>query len=154
MFTHVFNAMRPLHHRDPGIVAAALLPSPAYAAAIADGVHVDPAVLRIIFAARGAHGIILVSDKVAQAGGSDGAARLADGTLAGSGSSVLDGLRLMVEKVGVSVGEAAVMAATNPARLLGLSNRGRVEVGCRADLMVLDRELKLKTTIIAGQELA
>ena len=133
MFTHLFNAMRPLNHRDPGVIAAALAPSPAFAAIIPDAVHVHPAMLRLAVAARGKDGIILVTDKVALAQTSgveknvgrarasirDGAARLADGTLAGSIISMLDGVRVMIEQAGVSLGDAAVMAATNPAKLRG-----------------------------------
>ena len=67
MFTHLFNAMRPLNHRDPGVIAAALAPSAAFAAIIPDGVHVHPAILRLAFDARGRSGLILVTDKVALA---------------------------------------------------------------------------------------
>ena len=67
MFTHLFNAMRPLNHRDPGVVAAALTPSPALAAIIPDGVHVHPAMLRLACRAREIGGIVLVTDKVALA---------------------------------------------------------------------------------------
>ena len=170
MFTHLFNAMRPLNHRDPGVVAAALAPSPALAAIIPDGFHVHPAMLRIASRARGKDGMILVTDKVALAKASaaektpgrargsitirDGAARLEDGTLAGSIISMLDGVRVMVEKAGVSIGDASVMAATNPANLVGAGDRGRIQVGARADLIVLSRALELKSVFIAGRALA
>jgi N-acetylglucosamine-6-phosphate deacetylase len=170
MFTHLFNAMRPLNHRDPGVVAAALAPSPALAAIIPDGVHVHPAILRLACRARGIDGIILVTDKVALANASisekkagrahgsitirDGAARLDDGTLAGSIISMLDGVRVMVERAGVSIGDAAVMAATNPANLVGAGDRGRIQVGARADLIVLSRALELKSVFIAGREIS
>ena len=167
MFTHLFNAMRPLNHRDPGVIAAALAPSPAFAAIIPDAVHVHPAMLRLAVAARGKDGIILVTDKVALAQTSgveknvgraraairDGAARLADGTLAGSIISMLDGVRVMIEKVGVSIGDAAVMAATNPARLVGANDRGRIDVSARADLIVLSPALELKSVHIGGREI-
>jgi len=84
----------------------------------------------------------------------DGAARLSNGTLAGSIISMLDGVRLMVERVGVPVGQAALMAANNPARILGLVDRGAISIGARADLIVLSRELKLKAVFISGHELA
>jgi N-acetylglucosamine-6-phosphate deacetylase len=167
MFTHLFNAMRPLNHRDPGVIAAALAPSPAFAAIIPDAIHVHPAMLRLAVAARGKDGIILVTDKVALAQTSgieknvgraraairDGAARLADGTLAGSIISMLDGVRVMIEKAGVSLGDAAVMAATNPARLVGADDRGRIDVGARADLIVLSPALELKSVHIGGREI-
>lgn len=163
MFTHVFNAMRPLHHRDPGVVTAALTPSPAFAALIADGVHVHPQVLALVYRARGAAGMILTSDKVAgkpsdgvvfhSANNGREAAQAADGRLAGSLFPLLDGLRLMVAEVGASVGEAALMTATNPAQVLGMRERGRIEAGCRADLLVHDAQLNLKAVFIAGCEL-
>jgi N-acetylglucosamine-6-phosphate deacetylase len=162
MFTHVFNAMRPLHHRDPGVIAAALAPSPAFAAVIADGVHVDPRILALIFRTRGADGMILTSDKVSARPGDpfrsnsangNGAAHAADGRLAGGLAPLLDGVRLMVTEAGAGLGQAALMASHNPAKLLGLPDRGRIEPGCRADLIVLDREMNLKAVFIGGCEL-
>jgi N-acetylglucosamine-6-phosphate deacetylase len=168
MFTHLFNAMRPLNHRDPGVIAAALAPSAAIAAVIPDAVHVHPAILRLVFDARGRGGLILVTDKVALAGTSgseeivgraratirDGAARLDDGTLAGSIISMLDGVRIMVEKAEVRIGDAAVMAATNPARLIGANDRGCIQIGARADLIVLSRSLELKSVFLHGREIS
>ncbi len=162
MFTHVFNAMRPLHHRDPGVVAAALTPSPAFAAVIPDGIHVHPQVLALIYRARGAAGMVLTTDKAAvepgaafqsMANNGASAAHNPDGRLAGSLITMMDGIRLMVNEVGASVGEAAQMAATNPATVLGSPLRGRIDPGCRADLIVLDRELNLKAVFIGGIEL-
>jgi N-acetylglucosamine-6-phosphate deacetylase len=165
MFTHTFNAMAPLDHRHPAVAAAAMLPSPAWAAVIADGVHVHPAMLRLLYLARGAGGICLTTDRVATgatAGASplaaatvaDGAARMPDGRLAGSVISMLDAVRIMVERAGASVGEAALMAATNPARVLGLGARGKIEAGAIADLLVLGPRLELKAVLIGGRELA
>jgi N-acetylglucosamine-6-phosphate deacetylase len=168
MFTHLFNAMRPLNHRDPGVIAAALAPSPALAAIIADGVHVHPAILRLACNVRGKDGIVVVTDKVALAHTSgleknvgraratirDGAARLDDGTLAGSIISMLDGVRLMVEKAGVGIGDASVMASANPATLAGAADRGRIQHGARADLIVLGPALELKSVFIGGRAVA
>jgi len=167
MFTHLFNAMRPLNQRDPGVIAAALAASPAKPAMIPDGVHVHPAMLRLAVTARGKDGIILVTDKVALAETSgaeknvgrarptirDGAARLDDDTLAGSIISMLDGVRVMVERAEVRIGDAAVMAAANPARLVGANDRGRIQAGARADLAVLSRALELKSVFIGGREI-
>ncbi|MDO8432668.1 MAG: N-acetylglucosamine-6-phosphate deacetylase [Candidatus Binatus sp.] len=169
MFTHLYNAMRPLNHRDPGVIASALAPSPAFAALIPDGVHVHPEMLRLAWRARGKSGMLIVTDKVllanavANPGGSvgrgrasirDGAVRLADGTLAGSIISMLDGVRLMIDKVGVTIGDAAMLAATNPANLLGAIDRGRIQLDARADLIVLSRALELKAVFLGGRELA
>jgi N-acetylglucosamine-6-phosphate deacetylase len=165
MFTHTFNAMAPLDHRHPAAAAAAMLPSRAWAAVIADGVHVHPAMLRLLYLARGAGGICLTTDRVAigdTAGASPlasatvagGAARMPDGRLAGSVISMLDAVRIMVEQAGASVGEAALMASTNPARVLGLGERGRIEAGAIADLLVLGPRLELKAVFVGGRELA
>lgn len=164
MFTHTFNAMAPLDHRRPGALAAAMLPSRAWAAVIADGVHVHPAMLRLLYLARGAGGICLTTDRVATgatagesplaaASVAGGAARMPDGRLAGSVISMLDAARIMVERAGASVGEAALMAATNPARVLGLGERGKIEAGAIADLLVLGHGLELKAVFIGGREL-
>ncbi len=167
MFTHLFNAMRPLHHRDPGVIAAAMLARDAKPAVIPDGVHVDPAMLALVYRVRGAEGMLMTTDKVALGGEGSavsrhvgrasarveaGAARLADGTLAGSVISMLDGVRLMVEKVGVSVGEVAIMTSANPAAMLGLPDRGKLKPGMRADLLLLSNQLELKAVFIGGRE--
>jgi N-acetylglucosamine-6-phosphate deacetylase len=165
MFTHTFNAMAPLDHRYPAAAAAAMLPSPAWAAVIADGIHVHPAMLRLLYLTRGASGICLTTDRVAIAAApgasplaaatvANGAARMPDGRLAGSVISMLDAVRIMVERVGASVGEAALMAATNPARVLGLGRRGKIETGALADLLVLGPGLELKAVLVGGRELA
>ncbi len=168
MFTHLFNAMRPLNHRDPGVVAAALTNEVAMPAVIPDGVHVAPEVLRLIYMARGAHHMILTTDKVSLAGtaaagsikvGGDharidgGAARLSDGTLAGAVISMLDGARLMTKKVGSAIGENSTMASLNPASLLGRGELGRLQRGAVSDIIVLNEALELKTVFLAGHEL-
>jgi N-acetylglucosamine-6-phosphate deacetylase len=168
MFTHLFNAMRPLHHRDPGVIVAALTNEVAMPAVIPDGVHVAPEILRLIYMVRTARRMILTTDKVSLAGTAldssltvgrerarvaNGAARLPDGTLAGAVISVLDGARVMVEKAGAGVGEVATMAATNPAALLGHADRGRLQPGAVSDIIVLSDALELKAVFLAGHEL-
>jgi N-acetylglucosamine-6-phosphate deacetylase len=151
------------------VVAAALAPSAARTAVIPDAVHVHPEVLRLVWRSRGTPGMIITTDKVALAGLDDaaaaavgrgratvdrGAARLADGTLAGSVISMLDGVRIMVREVKVPLAEAAVMAATNPAAVMNLRDRGRLVPRARADLVVLSRALELKAVFLAGRELS
>jgi N-acetylglucosamine-6-phosphate deacetylase len=161
MFTHIYNAMAPLHHRRPGVAAAAMIPSPAAAAVIADGVHVHPVMLRLLLMTRGAGGICLTTDRVAAgasahpvAGTSGAAVRMPDGRLAGSVISMWEGMRMMVQHAGATVGEAAAMAATNPARVLGLARRGMIEIGAVADMLVVGRELDLKAVFLGGRELS
>ena len=158
MFTHLFNAMRPLHHRDPGIVGAALRAPSAMVAMIADGVHVHPEILQIVYRLRGADGIILTTDRVddtpseTQGGNAAGPAVFEGERLAGSTISMLDAVRMMASRAGVPIGEAARMAAGNPARVLGLDDRGRIAAGARADLLVISRDLELKAVFISGRE--
>jgi N-acetylglucosamine-6-phosphate deacetylase len=136
MVTHLFNGMRPFHHSEPGLPGAALDDRRLVPSFIADLVHVHPAALRIALAAR--PDAVLVTDRV---GGDldvrDGAARLADGTLAGSVVTMLESLQHLVT-LGVPLGQAVRTATGNPARALGLTDRGRVAPGCRADLVWLD----------------
>jgi N-acetylglucosamine-6-phosphate deacetylase len=168
MFTHLFNAMRPLGHRDPGVIAAALTSAAAMPAIIPDAVHVHPRIMRLVYAARGAGGMILTTDKVSLAGAPadasmpvgraraqivSGAARLPDGTIAGSVISMLDGVRMMVREAGASISEAALMAASNPAALLGIRERGRLQAGSISDMIVLNPEMELKSVFVAGREL-
>ncbi|MGH7905487.1 MAG: amidohydrolase family protein, partial [Candidatus Binataceae bacterium] len=134
-------------------------------ALIPDGVHVAPAMLKLAIRAKGIEKAILTTDRTAIAGlGSAepkrrhlrierGAMRFDDGALAGSIISMLDGVRTMVKNAGVTLGDAVRMAAANPAMLLGHGDRGRIEAGARADLIVLDRDLKLRTVFAAGCEL-
>ena len=116
----------------------------------------------MIYRARGAAGMVFTTDKAAvepgaafqsMANNCASAAHNPDGRLAGSLITMMDGIRLMVNEVGASVGEAAQMAATNPATVLVSPLRGRIGPGCRADLIVLDRELNLKAVFIGGIEL-
>ncbi len=138
MVTHLFNGMRPWHHREPGLSGAALDDRRLVPSFIADLVHVHPAALRIALTAR--PDAVLVTDRV---GGDldvrDGAARLADGTLAGSVVTMLESVQHLVT-LGVPLGQAVRTATGNPARALGLTDRGRIAPGCRAELVWLDPE--------------
>lgn len=172
MFTHLFNAMPPLHHRAPGVVGAALSLSKARAAIIPDGVHLHPALLntpnlnpvvttdRVALASTDGTSMPLFGGLVKEAHTADGAARLPDGTLAGSVITMLDGLHLTMQRLvgngwslnGV-LSEYGEMSAFGPAAILGLPDRGRIEPGWRADLIVLDRDLNLKAVFVGGREL-
>jgi N-acetylglucosamine-6-phosphate deacetylase len=134
MVTHLFNGMSAMHHRAPGVAGAALDDVRLVPSLIADLVHVHPVALRIALAAR--PDAVLVSDRVAAPSDVD-AVRLADGTLAGSVVTMEASVRNLVAN-GVSVGAAVRAATGNPARALGLADRGRVAAGCRSDLIWLD----------------
>ncbi|HEX5038725.1 MAG TPA: amidohydrolase family protein [Candidatus Limnocylindria bacterium] len=153
--THLFNAMPPIGHRDPGAAGALLADERVTVGLIADGVHVDPAVLAI--AARAAAGrLSVVSDGVASSLGhrelerTDDGARLTDGTLAGGSLGLDHGVRTMAGLIGA---DAAIEAVTRtPARLLGLTDgRGDFRHGGRADLAIVTPDLQVALTIVAGR---
>ena len=162
--THLFNAMPPLHHRDPGLGGVALTDERLSVGVIVDGLHLHPTVVRLAARALGQR-LTLVTDAVAALGVrpgpirlgdvealSDGeGVRLADGTLAGSVLAMDQAIANTVRFAGVTV-EAAVAAATvQPARLLGVDHeRGVVAPGSHGDLVLLDDTLRVATTIIAG----
>jgi N-acetylglucosamine-6-phosphate deacetylase len=151
--THCFNAMTQLQGRDPGLVGAALSWPGLVAEVIADGVHVHPAAVLALVAARGPEGVALVSDCVdgcAPAGAlvRDGdVLRLPDGTLAGSALALADAVRRVVSW-GVPLEDAVAMASTTPARALGLDVALRP--GSRADVLVLDPGLRVRHVLVDG----
>ena len=157
--THLFNGMSGVHHRSPGVAVFALTNPDVCASLIADGVHVHPRVLRLAFAALGRNRVVLVTDAVAWRAGrvgmiglelSDGAPRLADGTLAGSAVTMDASIRTCIA-AGVPTAEAFAAASTNPARVLGLRDRGVIEVGRRADLVALDPSSEIEQVWVAGR---
>jgi N-acetylglucosamine-6-phosphate deacetylase len=163
--THLFNAMRPLRHRDPGIVGAALASDEITVELIADGIHVHPAVLRLVHAAKGPERVVLVTDAMMAAGlpdgdyalgdqpiaVRDGQARTASGSLAGSTLTADRAVRVCVEQAGIPLADALHMASATPAALLGLDDAGRIAAGARADLVVLDAGLRAIATMVAGR---
>jgi N-acetylglucosamine-6-phosphate deacetylase len=170
LVTHLFNAMSQLGSREPGLVGAALDTETVRAGLIADAVHVSPAAMRIALAAkRGADGIFLVTDALAGAGtdlesfelGSrtihrrDGRLTLADGTLAGADIDVPGALRVLVNDVGLTLGQALRMATAAPAAAIGEGNwLGQLTPGAPADLVHLDDGLRLTSVWRAGQDVS
>ena len=163
--THFMNAMAPLHHRSPGPIAWGLSREDVTFDLIADGIHLDPFMLRLLLKVKGSRGISLISDAIAAAGKGDGDYNIwgetitvkngrtanASGSIAGSVISVLDAVRLL-HSLGVSYVDLARMASLNPARLLGIDQtRGSIEPGKRADLIALDQHGNVKLTLIAGK---
>jgi N-acetylglucosamine-6-phosphate deacetylase len=166
MFTHVFNAMRPFHHREPGAVGAALTLPGVFPALIADGVHVHPAALGI--ARR--WGAFLTTDRVALAGTKgvsmplfgglvkearidDGAARLPDSTLAGSIITMLESVRTMIKHGLMNDWSIRRRTSEAPAEVLGLKDRGRIKSRARADLILVDPGLNIRAVFVGGREL-
>ncbi len=167
LFTHVFNAMRGFHHREPGAVGAALA-SDVMVTLIADGIHVHPAAVRLLYRLKGASGICLITDAIGAAGMASGdgeytlggrrvlveggVARLADGTLAGSTLTIDRAVRSFISFTGASLPEAVRAASLNPARVLGLDGRkGTIAEGKDADLVLFDEDFTMHYTLIGGE---
>jgi N-acetylglucosamine-6-phosphate deacetylase len=162
-FTHLFNAMSGMHHRAPGIVGAALAHA-RYSEIIPDLLHVHPGALQV--ALRAIPGLFCVTDSTAATGMPDGeyqlgshrvtkclgGVRLPDGTLAGSTLTMDEALRNLVT-LGLSVREASLRVSTHAADYLGLADRGRIAEGQYADLVVVDRDLRLSRVIVEGEEI-
>lgn len=165
--THLFNAMRPLHHREPGLVGAALTDSNIYVELIADAVHVHPAVLELVYRVKGPQRVCLVTDSMRATGlaaGSytlgrltvkvdGGQARLDSGALAGSVLTMDQAVRNMVSLAHVPLADAVTMASCTPARAVGLDGLvGSLEQGKSADIVVMNRELQVEMTMRRGRE--
>jgi N-acetylglucosamine-6-phosphate deacetylase len=163
--THLFNAMRPLHHREPGVAGAVLATPRVTAELIADGIHLHPATLRVAHAAKGPERLVLVTDAMLAAGLPDGEyalgdqpvsvtageARTAGGSLAGSTLTMDRGVQVSVMEAGIPLPDALTMASATPAALLGLGQvKGRIAPGADADLVVLDEECLAIGTMIGG----
>jgi N-acetylglucosamine-6-phosphate deacetylase len=164
--THLFNAMRAMHHRDPGVVCALLLSEQISTEIIADGVHVDPAVIKLALRIKGKDRILLVTDAMRakclgegeyELGGQKvmvqfGQAILPDGTLAGSTLYLSQAIKNMMTFTGCTLADAIMMASYNPARALNLHHRkGTIHVGKDADLVVMDQSLSVLLTMRAGE---
>jgi len=159
LVTHLFNGMSGVHHRQDGVALVALTDDRVAVSIIADLVHVRPRAINLAFRAK-VYGVILVTDSVAHKSESaqrrgishyDGAPRLPDGTLAGSSLAMNTAIRNVVRVCGVDLHSAIQAATATPARLLGLSDRGIIAVGCRADLVDLDSDFGVRRTWVAGE---
>lgn len=164
--THLFNAMRPFAHRDPGPIGITLTDDAVVAGLIVDGTHVDPVAVRMAWRCLGPDRTMLVTDAVAamgipagrdRPGAVDGGSsppgagvRTADGTLAGSDVSLERAVRNLVAWTGCSVPDALRTVTATPAGLLGLADRGRLDSGALGDVTVLDEQLGVVATVIGG----
>lgn len=171
--THTFNGMSSARregiYRVAGLLEFALSEPSISCELIADGHHVSPTLMKMLYRAKGARGIFLVTDATAGAGlpegatfslfgrecvVGDGVCLIADRSgLAGSASRMIDLVRVMVNKVGVPLHEAIVMASANPARALGAGAKGKLEAGAEADFVVLSPELEVVQTFVAGERI-
>ena len=155
--THVFNGMRPLHHRTPSLVDAALTDARLTAMVIADGVHVSAAALRLLLRAKRPERVALVTDSVRgerhrwKLRMRRGAFYAPDGTLAGSALTMSGAVRNAVRLGGASLTEAVRMASETPARLLGLRDRGVLAAGKRTDVVAFDRYFQVRFTLVHGR---
>lgn len=162
--THLYNAMPPFMHREPGVIGAAAEEDSVTVELICDGYHVHPGVVRSTFRLFGSTRIVLVSDSMRAAGMDDGEytlgglpvrmkgglATLADGTLAGSATNLFDCMRMAVQ-MGIPKEEAVRAATLNPATVIGIDQEcGSLRAGKKADILITDRELGLREVIKSG----
>jgi N-acetylglucosamine-6-phosphate deacetylase len=168
MVTHLFNAMSQIGNREAGLAGAAIDTGTLHAGLIADGIHVDPATIRIALRAKnGPANIFLVTDAMATIGTDmksftlngrlikreSGSLRLADGTLAGADLDMISAVRFMREKIGLPLEEALRMASLYPARAMGVEDRhGRLAKGTAANLVHLSDALAVRGVWIDGQK--
>ncbi len=162
--THLYNAMPGLQHRSPGPIGAACDDPHCRAEIICDGIHIHPAAVRAAFKLFGEERLIFISDSMMACGLADGQyqlggqavqvrgrrAVLADGTIAGSASNLLDCLKTAVLQMSIPLESAVRCATFNPAQALGLQHIGRIAPGCEASLLLLDDELNLQAVLLRG----
>lgn len=163
--THTYNAMTPLHHRDVGVVGAALLHNELSSELIFDKIHVSVEAAKILLNAKGVDHLVLITDSmrakwleegVSELGGQkvyikNNEARLEDGTLAGSILKMIDGYKNLVNDLGLSLVEASKLASVNPAKELNVfDHMGSIDLGKEANFVLLDQSLNIRQTIIDG----
>jgi len=161
--THTFNAMRPLHHRSPGILGAVLTDRRLSADVIADGVHLDPAIVKLVANAKGPEQTVLITDAISATGMPDGRYHLGsfevdvrdgmctlNGKLAGSVLTMDRAVRNLARFAEWSLPQAVAAASRNPARVAGIAKKGILAVGADADFVVLTPEGEVLRTFIGG----
>ncbi|HEX6881309.1 MAG TPA: N-acetylglucosamine-6-phosphate deacetylase [Terriglobales bacterium] len=161
--THTFNAMRPLDHRNPGVLGEILDNNNLSAEIIADGVHVDPTVVDLFLRCKGNERAVLVTDSISAAGMPDGTYKLGSfevtvhglkcewqGRLAGSVLTLDRAVRNVMEFSGWDLRDSVQLASANPARVIGDQNRGRLEAGARADIAVLSTRGEVLASFVGG----
>ena len=164
--THIYNAMHPTHHREPGVLGTCYVSDELKIEMIADGIHIHPVTIKFLVKLKGDHNIILISDAISAAGQPDGKYIFADQsvtikngkayldnkTIAGSCLTLDVALKNMIELVETNITSAVRMASLNPLRVLGKdSNKGIISVGKDADLVVLNKNNEVEMTILQGE---
>jgi N-acetylglucosamine-6-phosphate deacetylase len=164
--THLYNAMRSIHHREPGAVIAALLSDQISTEIIADGIHLHPAIIQCIVKLKGFDRTLLITDAMRAKQLQDGlydfngqqvivqnkAAKLNDGTLAASVLGMDEAVRNMIQFTGCTLKDTIKMSSTNPAIQLGIIDRkGSIAIGKDADLVILDENYQVRFTMVEGK---
>ncbi len=164
--THLYNAMPGFSHRAPGVIGAGADQAHVYAELICDGIHVHPSAIRAALKLYGSDRIVLISDSIEATGLCDGEyelggqpvtvrgnqARLADGTLAGSATNLMDCVRFLVKNVKIPLGTAVKCATVNPAKSIGIYDTvGSLDEGKAADILLLDQDLKIVHMVHGGE---
>lgn len=162
--THTFNAMSPLHHRNPGVVGA-IFNSDVTCELIADKIHVHPGAFNVLINVKGFNKVVLITDCMRAGNLNEGnydlggqkvivkenSARLEDGTLAGSILSLNNGVKNIFKNTNLSLQQVVSMASINPAKIINMEHKkGSIEIGKDADIVVFDEEFNIKTTIVEG----
>jgi len=163
--THTFNAMRPLDHRNPGIIGGVLTDARLTADIIADGIHLDPAIVKLFAKAKGPEQTVLITDGISATGMPDGRYRLgsfevdvkdgkctSNGRLAGSVLTMDRAVRNLARFAEWPLPQAVAAATRNPARTARLANKGALAAGADADFIVLNAQGEVLRTFIAGIE--
>ena len=167
--THLYNAMPPFSHREPGVVGAACDMPDCEVELICDGIHIHPSVVRTTFKMFGDDRIILISDSMMATGMPDGeyslggqavkvadhkATLVADGAIAGSATNLMDCMRNVVKNMGIPLESAVKCAAVNSAKSIGIYDKyGSITPGKVANIVLLDKDLNIKSVILKGKEI-
>lgn len=163
--THLFNGQRGLHHREIGVSGYGLLEDDVSVEMIVDGYHISKPMVQLAYKAKGADGIQLITDSMRAKGLPDGEselggqtvtvkdkqARLEDGTLAGSVLTFIDAFKNMMKYTGCSMEEAVKMSSVNQAKEFKLAEKGQLKPSFAADMVVLDKGLTIKQTVLGGK---
>lgn len=164
--THIYNGMRSFSHREPGVIGLSLVDDRVYCEMIYDRIHLHDGAVKIALRMKGLDRIILISDAMRAAGLEDGdyelggqkvivkngAARLENGSLAGSTLNLRDAVHNLIKYLDIPIHEAVRMASLTPAKAINIDkNKGSIEIGKDADLILMDKDVKILGTIVAGK---